>query len=199
LYLPILIEMADHVIDIDVAPPMTLDELADKDYLTVRDVRYLREHWPQEHPDIGAANLATRVKNAPEASRFLTFETMNLLRLYQLQHQIITYASDPEEDLEGNSPGVQVTPLMSGGSSTSYNPTMPYITAPSPSQMRTKPPGSSQTISSGHELPSRPKNSKFSSKLEGGKNSQPLEGLNLRMGKFDPTLPRCFKNTVCLP
>ncbi len=84
---------------------MTLDDFANKDILDVDDVRYMKNIWPEEYPAVAAAKLAERVERAPQYCRFLTFERLNLLRLYKLQHDILTYLPESEEDV---APGTQL-------------------------------------------------------------------------------------------
>lgn len=65
-------------------------EIADKEYLDHNDIMCLQQ-LPEHFGDVPAATLAERVERAPQICRFLTFEKMNLLRLYKLQHQIISF------------------------------------------------------------------------------------------------------------
>lgn len=192
--------MSDDEVVIDM-PELSLDELANKDILTLRDVQYLKREWPEPYPDFAAANLATRVERAPQFCRFMTFEKTNLLRLYQLQHQILTYKSE-EVHLLPDSPPLPPPslPMMSPAPAAQSSLTIPDPTetetgerahATSSSQAIS----SSQMRSSSHLVVSSQavSSAKSRPKSAGGGGPETPESLGIHNGEFDHTLSRLLK------
>ena len=78
--------------------PNLLDKLANKDDLTVDDVRELQQELPSQPEEESIAwDLAARVQRAPQYCRFLNFEKLNMMNLYILQHKILSLMQSPSD------------------------------------------------------------------------------------------------------
>lgn len=71
------------------------EKIAFKEILTYADIRQLNEDRRQSPRSVEtmAADLAKRVKRAPQFCRFLNFEKLNMMNLYVLQHKILTLSA----------------------------------------------------------------------------------------------------------
>lgn len=88
-----------------------VERVANFDYLTPQDRQELQDSIPILSVDSAASILATRVQNAPQFCRFLVFERMNLVRLYKLQHQILSYGPETSANSEQPAAGHNPHPL----------------------------------------------------------------------------------------
>ncbi|KUJ12812.1 uncharacterized protein LY89DRAFT_721671 [Mollisia scopiformis] len=80
------------------------DRLARRDNLSFQDIRDLKEERnklpPRDVKDI-AADLAARVKRAPQFRRFIKVEELSMWNLYMLQHKILSMKPDSMRVFQG--------------------------------------------------------------------------------------------------